>query len=395
VPHPQGKSPDTVCPAKAGRDNASMSKQTASNLFMFSPFASKLAGFYQDLLKGVLSYPQLGNRLIRLAEQAHSFRQFDKIKELGLMLSNFPIKDYQAIGTYYLAVAANSKGNGDQDEAKRLFELVVSTAPDAYKVKSIISLGALSFHRRDFESALSYYYETIKAGRLSAASLHAIKAIGVIKAMEGTHPQAVKDLESILPVIRYAPAHICFDILNSYAVELGEVGRKDEARNIMRVVLASPFADAYPEWRETAEELKPSRRSMVAISSFPYNVLAMPAREPNEQPELQPKPARVLNFAKWKKKMAKKDKDKQIEKSLDEMSFKDLGFKLLELITTNQADEDQMRTILAGYVFSSGNPVPTPDLISTPICLPSCSKIIHWFASVREGTLKPRSMSSF
>jgi tetratricopeptide (TPR) repeat protein len=339
-----------------------MSKETASNLFMVSPFASKLAGFYQALLKGVLSYPQLGSRLIRLAEHAHSFRQFDKVKELGLMLSNFPIRDYQAIGTYYLAVAANSKGNGDQDEAKRLFELVVSTAPDAYKVKSIMSLGALSFHRRDFESALSYYYETIKAGRLSAASLHAIKAIGVIKAMEGSHPQAVKDLESILPVIKYAPAHICFDILNSYAVELGEVGRKDEAHNIMRVVLASPFARVYPEWRETAQELKSSRRSFVTVGAIHHNVLTMPAREHGEQIPLQPKPARVLSFAKGKKKMDKKDKDEKIQKSVDEMNFKDLGFKLLEIITTNQADEEQMRLIVifAMTLFSEPNN-PDPD----------------------------------
>src|SRR4051794_9686858 len=153
-----------------------MSKQIESNLFMFSPFATKQAGFYQDLLKGVLSYPQLGNRLIHLAERVHSFRQFDKVKEYGQILANFPLKPYQAIGHYFLAVAANSKGNGDQDEAKRLFELVVNTAPDAYKVKAILSLGALSFHRRDFESALSHYHETIKAGKLSAASLHAIKA---------------------------------------------------------------------------------------------------------------------------------------------------------------------------------------------------------------------------
>jgi hypothetical protein len=339
-----------------------MSKPTHSNLFIFSPFTSKQAGFYQDLLKGVLSYPQLGNRLIRLAEQAHSFRQFDKVKEYGQLLANLPLKPYQAIGHYFLGVAANSKGNGDQDEAKRLFESVVSTAPDAYKVKSILSLGALSFHRRDFDSALDYFRETTQAGSLSVASLQAIRGVSILKALEGNYTQAIKDLENILPVIKYAPAHIYFDLLNSYAVELGEVGRKDEARNIMRVVLASPFARVYPEWRETAQELNPSRRSFVTVGASYYNVLAMPEHELSQQFTLQPKPARVLNFAKWKKKMDKKDKDKEIEKSLDEMSFQEMGFKLLELITTNRADEYEMRLILA-FVMNlfSGTNKPDPD----------------------------------
>jgi tetratricopeptide (TPR) repeat protein len=338
-----------------------MSKQTAANLFILPPSEAKSAELYQVLLRGIGSYQQLGQRLVQLAEQAHAFQQFDMVKEMALMLSNIPIKTYQAVGTYFLAVAANSKGNGDQEKARRLFELATDTAPDAYKVKSVLSLGALAYNKRDFDSALHYYQQTIKAGKLSAPSLHAIKAISVIKGIEGDHAQAVKDLESILPVIKYAPAHIYCDILNSYAVELGEVGRKDEARNIMRVVLTSPFARVYPEWRETAEDLKPSRRSFVTVGSSDYNVLAMPEREPSEQPSVQPKPARVLSFAKWKKKMDKKDKDKQNEKSLDDMSFQEMGFKLLELITTNRADEHEMHQILAFVMNLFSRPVQPPD----------------------------------
>jgi tetratricopeptide (TPR) repeat protein len=358
----QGRSPATVCPPKAGRDNAHMSKPTQSHLFIFSPFTSKQAGFYQDLLKGVLSYPQLGNRLIRLAEQAHSFRQFDKVKEYGQLLANLPLKLYQAIGHYFLAIAANSKGNGDQDEAKRLFELVVNTAPDAYKVKSIMSLGALAFHKGDFGSALSLYKETIRTGKLSAASLIATRGMATVKSIEGYHQSAIADLENVMPMMQYAPPHIYFDLLNSYAVELGAVGRKDEARNVMRVVLASPFAHAYPEWRETAQELNPSRRSMVTVGAINYNLLTMPERKPSEQPTVQSKPARVLSYAKWKKKMDEKDKEQKIEKSLDDMSFQEMGFKLLELITTNRADEHEMHQILA-FVMNlfSGTNKPDPD----------------------------------
>jgi len=164
--------------------------------------------------------------------------------------------------------------------------------------------------------------------------------------MEGNHGQALRDLDDILPVIRYAPAHIYYDLLNSYAVELGQVGRKDEARNIMRHVLASPFIRAYPEWRETAEELSPLRRSFVALSSTYYNVLSLPEREPIEEPSLEFNPARVFNFAKLKQKIVKEKHDKNRARQLDHMSLRDLGFKLLEIITQYRPTKRQLRAII-------------------------------------------------
>ncbi len=237
-----------------------MSNKTDKALFMFPPLTREYAGLYQELLRGVLSYQQLGDYLIRLGDLAHTFRQYDRVREAGHMLSNLPIRNYQAIGYYFLAVAANSKGNGDQDEAKRLFELTVDTAPDTYKVKAILSLGALAFHRRDFDSALHFFQETIKREKLSTESIQAIRGISILKSIEGSHAHAVKDLESILPLIKYAPARTYFDFLNSYAVELGEVGRMEEAENVSRITIASPFAPYYPEWQSTFSEIKASRK---------------------------------------------------------------------------------------------------------------------------------------
>jgi tetratricopeptide (TPR) repeat protein len=339
-----------------------MSKQTAASLFILPPSLVKSAELYQALLHGIESYQQLGHRLIRLAEQAHAFRQFDKVKEMALLLSNLPIKSFQAIGHYFLAIATHRVANGNWDEAKRLFELAADTAPHAYRVKATLSLGALSMRRNDFDSTLYYYRETIKAGKLSAASLIATRGIATVKSIEGDHRSAIADLEQVMPVMKYAPAHIHFDLLNSYAVELGEVGRKDEARNVMRVVLASPYAFAYPEWRETAEELKPSRRSMVTVGASPYNVLAMPEREHGEQISLQPKPARVLNFARLKKKMDKKDKDQKTKKAVEDMTKQDLGWELIGLITENHASEEQLRQLVyfAMTLFSEPDE-PDPD----------------------------------
>src|SRR6266404_2926078 len=164
------QSPGIVCPANAGKDRHNMSTTTKSSLFMFSPLP-KYAGFYQELLSGTVNYSQLANRLIQLGERAHSFRQFDMVREVGLILSNIPVKHYRAIGWYFLAVAANSMGNGDLDEAKRLFELTLDSAPDSYKAKAIASLGALAIRRNDFDSASRHFHETVRMGELNEGAL--------------------------------------------------------------------------------------------------------------------------------------------------------------------------------------------------------------------------------
>jgi hypothetical protein len=84
--------------------------------------------------------------------------------------------------------------------------------------------------------------------------------MAVLKASDGSHDHAIKDLESVLPIIKHVPPHTYFDFLNSYAVELGEVGRIDEAENVSRVTIASPFAPYYPEWRSTYSEIRSNRK---------------------------------------------------------------------------------------------------------------------------------------
>ena len=234
---------------------------------MFSPL-SKYAGFYQELLGGTVNYMQLASRLIRIGEQAHLLRQFDKVTEVGLLLSNLPVKRYQAIGYYFQAVASSCGGNADQDKAGRFFQLAVDTAPDSYKVKALVSLGTLAIRRNDLDSAARYFQETIKTERLGTMSLQAIRGMSILKSIEGFHRSAITDVERILPLVGTAPLRVRLDCLNSYAVELSEVGRLQEAESVSSLVIASPLAHYYPQWQETFLDvrLKRKRRSTVAFS---------------------------------------------------------------------------------------------------------------------------------
>ena len=78
------------------------------------------------------------------------------------------------------------------------------------------------------------------------------------------HKQALADLERLFPMVRalskYYPAFY-YEFLNSLAVELGEVGRINEAEAASAIALASPFASAYPEFAETRDELGEKRTS--------------------------------------------------------------------------------------------------------------------------------------
>lgn len=245
-----------------------MSKTTDRSLFIFSPSPRHAAGFYQQLLRSTGTYEQFCNCLILLGEQAHSLRQFDKVNEIGLVLSNNPIKRYQAVGYYFLAVAANSVGNGDQEKAQELFERVVDTAPDTYKGKSILSLGAVAGNKGDIDSGFYFYQTAAKSEGLGLSGLQALRGIAVLKAAEGYHESAIGDLEEILPIFRFTPPSVYLDCLNSYAVELSEVGRSHEAEKVSSLVVGSPLTHRYPEWQETWSQIKSKRkrRSTVAIS---------------------------------------------------------------------------------------------------------------------------------
>lgn len=108
----------------------------------------------------------------------------------------------------------------------------------------------------------------MKSEGLGLSGLQAMRGIAVLKSTEGFHESAVKDLETILPIIRFAPLNIYLDFLNSYAVDLSAVGRLHEATNVSSLVVASPLSARYPEWQETLSEIrsKQKRRSTVAIS---------------------------------------------------------------------------------------------------------------------------------
>jgi hypothetical protein len=283
-----------------------MSNDTDKSLFIGSPLH---APFYQQLISAHVGFQELGTRLVRCAEHAYVFRRVERVEETATLLINVPIRQYQLIGQYYLGWCEYVRGA----DVKRTFERIAEHAPLRYRARAMLALATLAARKKDSASELGWIMESMKV----SPSLEGLRGMAVLKAREGFHNSSIKDLESGLPFARYADPLSHYDYLNSYAVELGEAGRMNEARNVSRIVLASPLAFAYPDWQETARDLKEADRPSVNISpipSLPHNVVHMPVAEYVKSERVRyNQPARVLNLQQWKTKMGKADGNKPPE----------------------------------------------------------------------------------
>ena len=248
-------------------------------------------GFYQhvttELMRGVLTkqFRDVGDKLIVLAEHAHAVRQMDMLEQVSQILSSLGLpRRYEAIAQYYQALCIHKFGHGNHEEAVRLLDSVASHAPIWYRLRAIQSLAGNFCRKGDYQIALSGYKEAQRFAMLNGlydpySIVGTRKMIAAINGVDGNHRGALALLESLFPLahhIRSSQPHVYYDYMNSLAVELGEVGRLEEAENVSRIVLASPYAGAYPEWRDTRDEIqlrgRRASRSTVAFSQITSEV---------------------------------------------------------------------------------------------------------------------------
>ena len=78
-----------------------------------------------------------------------------------------------------------------------------------------------------------------------------------------------------------------FDVLNSYATELAEVGKIELASEVITPVIVSPYTSSYPNWLETGIDIyeKSSRKSMVTFNRS--NVIYYPFGQAEETQEIE------------------------------------------------------------------------------------------------------------
>jgi len=313
-------------------------------------------------------FSQLGRKLVALAEHAYSLRQMDTVDQASQLLLNLPISHQDVnIGRYYYALCLQRQYR--YAEAGALFARIAEEASSLYRARALMSFGANSFYMGDFHSALPLYVE---AGRVAAhnwsdpfTAVHTQKMVAVLKSLDGDHRGALGHLENLFPLVRaVSSSHpsLYYDYLNSLAVELMEVGRLEEAQNASQKALASPFAAAYPEWRETREEIglrgHRAARSVAAVNPATLSVNNLLLFPLNERRERQPparfapghlrRPARILNYAGWKQKMVEEPDGMQKDAPQPhKMTDREMMLRLIQLVSARERTTEELEMMLA------------------------------------------------
>ena len=208
-------------------------------------------------------------QLVQSAETSYYLRDIHSQHEIGLVLQSFGYP-FNQVGKYYESIYLFR--SGQYEKATKLLECVAGSAPARYRSKALLSLSAVEERIGRFEESLRL--------RLQASSvddpvilLEAQRGVAALRSVEGDHRAALRDLERLMPLAhiigrRSHPAYFTF--LNSYATELSESGRTEEALQVVNVIAATPFIDRYPEWQETLSEVESRRKRSSAIAvAFP------------------------------------------------------------------------------------------------------------------------------
>jgi tetratricopeptide (TPR) repeat protein len=234
------------------------------------------------------SFQNLARGLIKVAEHAYSLRDMRTVEEAGRLLDSIPLADTRCIGAYYQAL--NHKRKGEVNKARALSEIVANQGPIIYKARAIQTLGVIHHEQGQISDALNLHLEALRVASSennfdALATLRAHMEVSFIKSDNDDHFGALRYLENLLPLVRYAarqyPLYHYFYHAD-LAFELAQVGRIAEAEAAIGVALNSPFAAAYPEWSETRDEIA-SRRQAETRSPSIFIERACPALSPRSQ----------------------------------------------------------------------------------------------------------------
>jgi hypothetical protein len=233
--------------------------------------------------KGEVEQAQL-YQLIQAAERCYCLRNVRGQYEFGSALKLFH-PPFDLIGEYYQTSYLYLQGQ--KDKALGILEAVREQAPRTYQDKSLLTTGGIHQLEGDIDEAMKVRLVASKSETLNIA-LDAALGIAALLGIQGKHDKAVEYLESVLPhASKLGSVPLQFDLWNSYATELAEQGKTEEAMKVIIPVVNSPYVQYHPNWLDTEKEIreKSTRKSMVTFNRS--NVIPFPVREIEEPQEVE------------------------------------------------------------------------------------------------------------
>jgi len=205
-------------------------------------------------------------QLVQSAETSYCLRDIDSQRETGLLLQSFGYP-FNQVGKYYESIYLYR--TGQFEKARELLESVAESAPARYRSKALLSLSTVEQRIGHFEESLRLRLQVSTCDD-PVTLLEAQRGIALLRSVESNHRAALQDLERLMPLAQIIGKHghpSYFAFLNSYAIELSETGRTEEAAQVANVIASSPLIGRYREWQETVSEIKAGRRhsTMIAV----------------------------------------------------------------------------------------------------------------------------------
>jgi tetratricopeptide (TPR) repeat protein len=273
-------------------------------------------------------------QLVDLAERCYSLKDVKGQRELGLLLQTFP-PPFDVVGSYYEGVSLSQTSLFD--EARKRLERVYEHGPAKYRAKALLSLSAVEERSGNLDEAMRL---RLRASCLDVPAVVVESQLGraAILGMQDDHEHAVKCLERFLPLAKMAARNtpLYYDYLNSFAVELNDSGRTEEASNVIKLVLSTPYVRHYPNWIDTGEEVyrKSYRSSMV---SAPKVIFDKPEPEPKSETDTQA--ASVLSFPTLKEAPRPQKPDRLTPQQYARLSVYDKRELIMAAIKSGAVDE--------------------------------------------------------
>jgi len=317
----------------------------------------------------------LGDKLLPLAEQAYGFRDGERILELSQALLALPLPDeYKSAARYFQALGLRRRGEIEKGDLA--LEQIAMESTHRYTARALQSFGAILQDRGDFDSAVKLYVDAgrraAETGRVDYMTISFLtqRNIAKIMGLNGDNRGALTLLERLSPLARAVGSnypHAYYDYLNNLAVECGDLGRLEQAAQACRIALSSPFSAAYPEWRETSDEIESKRqrasRSVVAVPQRDggpnlieeglgksHNVVHLPVaeriiEETSTDRYAQFTRARVLDFRQRKTAIEASSRTAPEGITAEQRSRMTTGEKLIRLMDLISQDETDDETI--------------------------------------------------
>ena len=248
----------------------------------FAQYSSINNDYYQRLIRAALArgisaaeeIEHTGYQLASIARDAYLAHRMDAVEKASQLMLALPIShQLRTVARFYDRLGTMEQR--DFEGTRHVAELVFEEAMPQHRARALQSIGATYYDQGRVDEALPFYLAATReaAGCDLVTMVQSQYMAAAVRSIHGDHRQALDSLEKLFPLVRLVGRQhppIYYDYLNSLAVELGFVGRLDEAHAALNIALASPFASAYPNWAETREELETQRTratpSIVAIS---------------------------------------------------------------------------------------------------------------------------------